>query len=156
VEASHQPDREDEIRSGFNTNGIPKDPVPPAIASSFSPCPFTDGLQAQAASSDNAFRNRLAPLPVSAASVSTITGPGVVNATVQGNRLSIEGAFGEMNSNTTAARLRLAPGEMNGPAIRDLEVLPAPSGTVRGVVDVDASERAARRSQSLCVQIEGE
>ena len=130
--------------------------VPLAVASTFFTGPFTDGLQAQGAPSDSAFRGRLAPLPVSAATVSTITGSGVVNAVVEGSRLTVEGTFGGMNTNATAARLRWAPGGMNGPAIRDLEVSPAPAGTVRGVVELDSAELEALRSQALYVQIESE
>ncbi len=82
---------------------------------------------------------------------------GNVIATLDGNRLSIQGTFSNMTSPATAASLRigLAKG-VPGDAIGTLTVDHAPNGAVAGAVTLTPEQAAALARQALYVRIDSE
>ena len=55
----------------------------------------------------NALHGRLSPMPVTSATVKTITGQGQVTAKLNGTTLTIEGQFEGMSSSATMAHIHL-------------------------------------------------
>lgn len=103
-----------------------------------------------------AYRGRLSPMPVTAATVRTITGEGVVDATLQGNQLTVRGTYEGLSSPATAAHLHVGPPAFPGPVTAPLQVTTAPDGTVTGSLTLNGEQLAALRSNGLYVQIHSE
>ncbi len=82
---------------------------------------------------------------------------GAVTATLDGNRLSIQGRFSNMTSPATVASLRigLAKG-VPGDAIGALTVEHAPNGAVSGAVTLTPEQAVALGKQALYVRIDSE
>jgi hypothetical protein len=78
------------------------------------------------------FKTRLGTVPVEAATLAGLTGSGAVTATLTGNRLMVNGTFKGLQSPATVARLHVAPKGVRGPAMLDLTVTKATSGTITG------------------------
>ncbi len=102
------------------------------------------------------YGGRLSPLPVTAATVRTITGEGWVTATLTGNRLTVEGTYRGMSSPATAAHIHVGPKAQPGPVMRPLEITAAPEGTIRGALELTPDQVAALREEALYVQIHSE
>jgi alcohol dehydrogenase (cytochrome c) len=96
---------------------------------------------------------RLSPLPVTAATVRSITGAGEVRATLTDNRLTIEGTYRGLSSPAAVAAVHSAPKAIPGPAIHTLEVSQAADGTLRGSIELSPSELATLRNEALYVQV---
>ena len=99
---------------------------------------------------------RLSPVPITVAMQETVGGLGSATAALSGNTLTVEGAFEGLRSPATVARLHLAPRGVRGPAIADLTVSRAASGTLKGAVELTAREREALDRSALYVQIHSE
>ena len=84
------------------------------------------------AQAPRAFSARLSTAPVEAANAATLTGTGAVTATLTGNKLVVLGNFKGLQGAATAARLHVAPMGLRGPAMLDLQVTRASSGTISG------------------------
>jgi hypothetical protein len=79
------------------------------------------------------FKTRLSTVPVEAATFATLTGAsGAVTAVLTGNRLVVNGTFKGFQTPATIAQLHVAPMAMRGPAMLDLVVTKATSGTITG------------------------
>jgi len=102
------------------------------------------------------FRARLAPVPVETATASTITGTGIVTATIEGARLSVTGTFTGMKSPATIAQLHFGARGVRGPVEFDLTVDKAPSGTVSGSMTLNKSQLDSLRKGWFYVQIHAE
>jgi hypothetical protein len=85
-----------------------------------------------AAQGAKTFKTRLATVPVEASTAAALTGSGEVTAVLTGNKLSVKGTFKGLQGPATAARLHVAPLGMRGPAMLDLVVTRATSGTISG------------------------
>jgi hypothetical protein len=85
-----------------------------------------------AAQDAKTFKSRLATVPVEASTAAVLTGSGEVTAVLTGNRLSVKGTFKGLQAPATAARLHVAPMGLRGPAMLDLTVTRATSGTISG------------------------
>jgi hypothetical protein len=113
---------------------------------------FTALLAAQAAP---AYRGRLSPVPVAAASPA-ITGVGSVTATLAGTRLTIAGTFEGLASAATFAKLHRAPKGIRGPAVFDLTVTPGTSGKISGSLDLSPSQVEDLSRERFYVQLHSE
>jgi hypothetical protein len=83
------------------------------------------------------FRARLSPVPLDIAMQATIAGSGSATASLKGTTLTINGTFAGLKTPATAARLHRAPKTaMRGPAIGDLTVTAATSGSITGSLEV--------------------
>jgi hypothetical protein len=78
------------------------------------------------------FKARLTPVPVESSTAATITGSGLVTATLSGTRLSVSGTFAGMKSAATIAQVHLGPRGVRGPVEFDLTIEKAQSGAISG------------------------
>jgi len=102
------------------------------------------------------FRARLTPVPVESATASTITGSGVITATVDGTRLSLTGTFAGMKSAATIAQIHLGARGVRGPVEFDLTVEKAASGAISGTANLNKSQMDSLRKGWFYVQIHAE
>ena len=99
-----------------------------------------------------AYGGRLSPVPITVAMQEAVAGRGSVNAVLSDNRLTIEGTFDGLRSPATIARLHVAPRGIRGPAVADIMVPGATSGTFKAVVQLSDAQRQALE-KALCIQI---
>tara|TARA_R110001592_G_scaffold249030_1_gene511448 strand:- start:614 stop:1063 length:450 start_codon:yes stop_codon:yes gene_type:complete len=104
----------------------------------------------------NALHGRLSPMPVTSATVKTITGQGQVTAKLNGTTLTIEGQFEGMSSSATMAHIHLGPKAVPGPVILRLDVSAGSSGTISGSLTLSPEQVRALHAESLYVQIHSE
>jgi hypothetical protein len=102
------------------------------------------------------FKARLSPVPVDLAMLATIAGTGSATAELSGARLSITGTFTGLRSPATVARLHKAPMGLRGPAVSDLTVAKATSGTVSGTLTLTAAQLEDLRRSRYYLQIHSE
>lgn len=102
----------------------------------------------------NTFKGRLSKVPVDAKMVPIIIGVGEATATLNGTVVNISGKFEGLGSPATVARLHEAKKiGLHGPAIGDLTVTTAATGTVSGRVNLTPDQVAALKAGRLYVQI---
>jgi hypothetical protein len=106
-----------------------------------------------AAAQTKAYGGRLSPVPITVAMQEAVAGRGSVTAVLADNRLTIEGTFDGLRSPATVARLHVAPRGIRGPAVADIMVPGATSGTFKAVVQLSESQRQALEKNSLYIQI---
>ena len=113
-------------------------------------------LSAQAAAqAAPAYRGRLSPVPVAAASPN-VTGAGSVTATLAGAKLTIAGTFEGLASPATFAKLHRAPKGIRGPAVFDLTLTPGTSGKISGSFDLSPSQVEDLARERFYVQLHSE
>lgn len=111
-----------------------------------------------AAQSGDKYSIRFGRVPVAnAREGEAVTGRGTATATLAGSRLAITGAFEGLASPATVARLHrgVAKGA-RGPAVGDLTISKAASGTVSGSIDLKPEDLADLKLGKLYVQIHSE
>ena len=109
------------------------------------------------AQNQNNFRARLSPVPMDNSMRATVAGLGSATAVLAGSKLTINATFNGLISPATTARLyRGRARGVRGPAIFDLTISKAVSGTVTGAVDLSAEQLDALRKGSLYIQIDSE
>ena len=104
----------------------------------------------------NLLHGRLSPMPVTSATVKTITGQGQVTAKLNGTTLTIEGQFEGMSSSATMAHIHLGPKAVPGPVVLRLDVSAGSSGTISGSLSLSPEQVRALHAESLYVQIHSE
>lgn len=109
-----------------------------------------------AAQDMNSLHARLSPMPVTSATVKTITGQGQVTAKLNGTTLTIEGQFKGMSSSATMAHIHLGPKAVPGPVVLRLDVSAGSSGTISGSLTLSPEQVRALHAESLYVQIHSE
>ena len=83
------------------------------------------------------YRARLSVVPIDIPMQSTIAGSGTTTATLKGTTLAITGTFAGLKTPATVARVHRGPRTaMRGPAIGDLTVTAATSGTITGSIEL--------------------
>jgi hypothetical protein len=106
------------------------------------------------AQNSNTFKGRLSKVPVDAKMVPIIIGTGQATATLNGTQVRIAGTFEGLGSPATVARLHEAKYiGVHGPAIGELEVTKAASGSVSGQVTLTPAQITSLRAGKLYVQI---
>ena len=108
-----------------------------------------------AAQSARSFRGRLSPVPIPAA-LPTVTGVGVVTATLSGTTLTIAGTFEGLATPATVAKLHRAPKGIRGPAVFDLTITPATSGKISGSLDLTPAQVDDLGRERFYVQLHSE
>jgi len=109
------------------------------------------------AHADEAFDVRLAPAARDALIKDKIGGRGTARVQLHGNRLTIAGNFEGMPSAATRADLRSgAAVGVRGPAIREIAVTHATSGTLEAELTLDAAELRALNAGRLYIEIASE
>jgi CHRD domain len=114
------------------------------------------GVAVPAAQAKPQFRARLAPVPIDLVMQSAITGSGTVTATLQGTRLSLTGSFAGLKTPATIAKIHVGPKGIRGPAVLDLAVSKATSGTIEGTFDLTPGLLDDLRNSRLYIQISSE
>ena len=108
-----------------------------------------------AAQAAPAYRGRLSPVPVAAASPN-VTGVGTVTATLTGTKLTIAGTFEGLASPATFAKLHRAPKGTRGPAVFDLTITAGTSGKISGAIDLSPTQVEDLRRERFYVQLHSE
>src|SRR5579872_2106179 len=110
-----------------------------------------------AAATEERFHTRLAPVSMDATMRATVAGVGSATATLSATKLAISGTFEGLLSPATTAQLHLSrlPG-VRGPAVFDVTVAHATSGTISGSIDLSADQVEALKRGRLYIQIQSE
>ncbi len=103
------------------------------------------------------YKARLSPLPADAKTRPDLAGSGAVTAVLTGTKLAINGTFEGLKTPAVVARLHngVAAG-VRGPAIQDITITKAVSGTIMGSVDLSAAQIANLKKGGLYVQLASE
>jgi hypothetical protein len=110
-----------------------------------------------AATPEEKFHTRLAPVALDATMRSTVAGAGSAAAALSGTKLTVSGTFQGLVSPATAAHLHLSRvAGVRGPAVLDLTVTHATSGTLSGSFDLTPEQVEALRKGRFYVQIHSE
>lgn len=102
------------------------------------------------------FKARLSPLGVTMATVNTITGAGVVTATLDGTRLTIDVSFEGLTGSATAANIRRGKKGIPGPVVFDLVIPKTSSGKFSATLELNAEQVADLQAGRLYLQIHSE
>jgi hypothetical protein len=121
----------------------------------FATLPWVGGTDG-AAQTKGQFRARLSPVPIDVAMQSTVAGTGSATATLTDRKLSVTGTFANLKSPATVARIHIAPKGMRGPAILDLVVSTATSGSVSGEFDLTPAQLRDLTAGRFYIQLHSE
>jgi hypothetical protein len=103
------------------------------------------------------YRARLSVVPIDIAMQSTVAGSGSASATLKGSTLTVSGTFSGLKTPATAARVHRGPRTaMRGPAIGDLTVTAATSGTIGGTVELSKTQIDDLAAGRLYLQLHSE
>ena len=112
--------------------------------------------QAIGAQSGETFKARLSVTPLDAAMKAKIGGSGSLTAMLTGGKLSINGTFQGLRSPATDAQIHVAPKGIRGPAILDVTVTKATSGTISGSVDLTPAQVQDLKNSRFYLQLDSE
>ena len=102
------------------------------------------------------FKARLSTVPMDASMQATVAGSGSATAELAGTKLSINGTFEGLRSPATIARLHMGQAGVRGPAIFDLTVTKATSGTITGNVTLTQLQADNLRKTRIYLQLHSE
>ncbi len=113
--------------------------------------PLTTSAQAQV------YRARLSVVPIDIPMQATIAGVGSASATLKGASLVITGTFTGLKTAATVARVhRSQKPAMRGPAIGDLTVTAATSGSINGTIELTKQQIDDLAAGRLYLQLHSE
>jgi CHRD domain len=99
----------------------------------------------------------LSPLPADAKTRPDLAGSGSVSAVLNGTKLAITGSFeGLLSAATTASLHSAVAAGVRGPAIADLTISKAASGTITGSIELTPALLANLHKGGLYIQIHSE
>ena len=102
------------------------------------------------------FRARLAVVPIDVAQQSTVAGNGAATATLAGTKLTVTGTFSSLKSPATTAKIHVGPKGIRGPAVFDLTVSKATSGTIEGTFDLTPQQVDDLMKSRFYIQLQSE
>src|SRR5918995_6524759 len=103
------------------------------------------------------YRTRLSVVPIDIPMQSVIAGSGSATATLKGTTLTISGTFAGLKTPATAVRVHRGPRTaMRGPAIGDLTITAATSGTISGSIELTSAHVADLAAGRLYVMLHSE
>jgi hypothetical protein len=107
-----------------------------------------------AAQTKETFKTRLSATPADARTRAALAGSGAASATLSGTKLTVTGSFDGLVSPATSASLHSAVAAgVRGPAIADLTVSKAVSGTISGSVDLTPQQLTSLHKGGIYVLI---
>ena len=112
------------------------------------------GLSARA--QGDTFKARLTPVPVENSTVAAITGSGSVTAVLSGPNLSVNGKFEGIRTPATLAQVHFGPKGVRGPALFDLTITKATSGTINGTLMLKPAQVDDLKAGRFYLQIHSE
>jgi hypothetical protein len=111
-------------------------------------------ITAQPEAQSAQYRARLSVVPIDIPMQSSIAGSGATTATLKGTTLTITGTFAGLKTPATAARVHRGPRTaMRGPAIGDLTVTAATSGSVTGSIELTKEQIDDLAAGRLYIQV---
>jgi hypothetical protein len=117
---------------------------------------FALGLSLLAQSGET-YKARLSAVPADARTRPDLTGSGTATAVLAGTKLTVNGSFEGLKSPATVVRLMNGVmAGVRGPAIQDLTISKAVSGTISGSADLTPPQLENLRKGGLYVQIYSE
>lgn len=114
---------------------------------------FIDPVIAQA---PRAFKARLSPTPLDVAMHATVAGKGSVTASLEGNKLVLNGTYEGLKSPATVARLHRGYRGVRGPSFADLTLSGGTSGTISGSVELSPAQVGEVAKSLFYVQLHSE
>jgi hypothetical protein len=102
------------------------------------------------------FKARLSPIPVDSSTVASVTGSGSIAASLSARTLTVTGKFEGLKTPATLAQVHLGPKGVRGPAVFDLTVTKATSGTISGSFVLTPMQVDDLRKGRFYVQLHGE
>lgn len=103
------------------------------------------------------FNVRLSTAPIELANAAAVKGGGSASAVLDGRELTIEGEFSGLVGAATAARLHIGKVMgMRGPAVAELDIEPASSGSVTGAVRLTREQVDALAAGRMYLQIDSD
>jgi CHRD domain len=110
-----------------------------------------------AAQNGETFKARLSAVPADARTRADLAGSGSVSAVLTGTKLGITGSFEGLRAAATTASLHSAVAAgVAGPAIGDLTISKATSGTISGSIELIPQQLTSLRKGGLYVEIYSE
>jgi CHRD domain len=110
-----------------------------------------------AAPPEEKFHTRLAPVSMDASMRANVAGVGSATAVLTGSKLSVTGTFEALRSPATVAHLHQSRvAGVRGPAVFDLTVSHATSGTLSGLFDLSPEQVESVRKGRFYIQIQSE
>jgi hypothetical protein len=107
-----------------------------------------------AAQNKETFKTRLSATPADARTRAALAGSGAASATLTGTKLTVTGSFDGLVSPATSASLHSAVAAgVRGPAIADLTISKAVSGTISGSVDLTPQQMTSLHKGGIYVLI---
>jgi hypothetical protein len=114
-------------------------------------------LTAQHQAQSAQYRARLSVVPIDIPMQSTIAGSGAATATLKGTMLTITATFTGLKTPATVARVHRGPKTaMRGPAIGDLTVTAATSGSITGSIELTKEQVDDLAAGRLYIQLHSE
>ena len=105
----------------------------------------------------HSFKARLSPMPISVDMAARVTGSGSVTAILTGTLLAVTGTFSGLQSPATVGRMHAGDRTgVRGPAVLQLIVTSAASGTISGVFELTPEQLDGLRRGRLYVQLHSE
>jgi hypothetical protein len=115
------------------------------------------GALTLAAQSTETFKARLSALPADAKTRPSLAGSGSASAVLTGSKLAITGSFeGLLSAATTATLHSSVAAGVRGPAMGDLTISKAASGTISGSFELTPQQLTSLHKGGLYVQIQSE
>jgi hypothetical protein len=115
------------------------------------------GISLAAAQSKETFKARLSAVPADARTRAEMTGSGSASAVLEGSKLAVTGNFEGLKTAATMAQLHSAVAAgVRGPAIAELTVPKATSGTIVGSVELNPEQIRNLHKGGLYVEIHSE
>lgn len=108
------------------------------------------------ASDAEKYKARLATVPMDATMIDIVTGRGSATAVLSGTKLVVTGTFEGLAGPATVAKLHRGRRGIRGPAVADLTVTNATSGTVSGSVQLTPAQIEDLRQGRFYIQIHSE
>jgi hypothetical protein len=102
------------------------------------------------------FKARLTPVPIDVTMMPRIAGLGSATAVLTGRKLAISGNFSGLRSPAMDAHIHQSPKGIRGPAILDVTVAKATSGTISASVELTQEQVEDLRNARLYLQINSE
>jgi len=107
-----------------------------------------------AAQNKETFKTRLSATPADARTRAALAGSGTASATLSGTKLTVTGSFDGLVAPATTASLHSAVAAgVRGPAIADLTISKAVSGTIAGSVDLTPQQMTSLHKGGIYVLI---
>jgi CHRD domain len=113
-------------------------------------------VSAAVAADANSYRTRLSMIPIDVSMQVNVAGAGQLTATLNGNRLTVNGSATGLRSPATTVRIHRGPPGIPGPAILDLTATKTTSPAISGTVELSPSMVDDLKNGQLYVQLSSE